>query len=474
MKKIILLFSVSTVFGLMAQTEIAPYFAPTDAPSTYLGNFSTLFSPGDDIPTVSSFTEEGDVASTFGFTCDDGSGSYISMFSGIGNYCGISQEAGMTRTLISPEMDFGVYTSSPTLSFRYIIDDGGSISPSLDGWYEISTLEVMYKESAGGAWNVLDSYTGPDNLWYDISLDLSAASSISTFYIGFRVTTPNTAAVWDYGLLAIDEVVVTGVDGGGGCSPTASSFSVSMCDSYTVPSGDATYTTSGTVMDTIPNAGGCDSVMTINVSVLTATSSSFSASDCNSYTVPSGDETYTISGTYTDTIPNSAGCDSVMTIDVTIGSPDVSISLTGITLTAAATGLTYQWIDCSDMSPVSGATNQDFTPDADGNYAVIVSDGSCSDTSACTSVAGVGIGENIKNVFSLYPNPANDQLFVRFSENQTAATLELLSMDGKQVLQQKIPNGSLITLSISDLKPGIYAVRITGGENTSTKLFTKQ
>ncbi|PCI98697.1 MAG: hypothetical protein COB15_05600 [Flavobacteriales bacterium] len=54
------------------------------------------------------------------------------------------------------------------------------------------------------------------------------------------------------------------------CTPTASSFSVVECVTYTVPSGDETYTTLGTysVMDTINNVAGCDSVMTISVTII--------------------------------------------------------------------------------------------------------------------------------------------------------------------------------------------------------------
>lgn len=39
---------------------------------------------------------------------------------------------------------------------------------------------------------------------------------------------------------------------------------------------------------------------------------------CNSYTVPSGDETYTNTGIYVDTLPNRFGCDSIIIIDLFI------------------------------------------------------------------------------------------------------------------------------------------------------------
>ena len=408
MKKLLLALLIIPVCWAGAQTEIGPYFAPTDAPGTYLGGFEewTLY---DNIPDLSpDWTDEGDV-STNDIIADNGA---VTPW-GPGTYALSGAYTGQSVILVSPEIDFGTFTASPTIDFRWRSSNFGGIFGS-------GSLEVLYKESSGGAWNVVSTYTLTDDVWHTESVDLSGASSYSTYYLGFRFTGITTGASYDYNITAIDDIVLKGTDT---CIPTSSSFSVTVCDSYTVPSGD---------------------------------------------------ETYTVAGTYNDTIPNAAGCDSVMTIDVTLGGVDTSVSASGITLTANATGATYQWIDCSDMSSISGATSQDFTPSADGSYAVIITDGSCVDTSACMTVSGVGIDENEKDGFSLYPNPANDQLFVRLSENQTAVTLELLSMDGKQVLQQKVANGSLITLGISDLKPGIYAVRITGLESTSTKLFTKQ
>ncbi len=48
------------------------------------------------------------------------------------------------------------------------------------------------------------------------------------------------------------------------CSQTNATLSVTACNSYTAPSG-ATFSTSGTFQDTIPNVAGCDSVITINL-----------------------------------------------------------------------------------------------------------------------------------------------------------------------------------------------------------------
>jgi hypothetical protein len=99
---------------------------------------------------------------------------------------------------------------------------------------------------------------------------------------------------------------------------TSSSQTISSCDSYISPSALYTWASSGTYLDTIPNADGCDSVVTTFLTIINSTSSSFSDSGCNSYLSPSGNYTWTNSGLYLDTIPNTAGCDSIISVDLTL------------------------------------------------------------------------------------------------------------------------------------------------------------
>ncbi|KAB1065598.1 T9SS type A sorting domain-containing protein [Salibacter halophilus] len=93
-----------------------------------------------------------------------------------------------------------------------------------------------------------------------------------------------------------------------------------VCDSYISPSGNHTWYSSGTYMDTIFNSTGCDSIITINLTVNNSSSASISPVVCDSYTSPSGNYTWTTSGTYIDTIPNSVGCDSIITVNLTVQS----------------------------------------------------------------------------------------------------------------------------------------------------------
>ena len=123
-------------------------------------------------------------------------------------------------------------------------------------------------------------------------------------------------------------------------------------------------------------------------------SSSIVETACDSYTTPSG-SVLTTSGNYVDIIPNSAGCDSTIMLNLTIiPLPDNSVNQVGTTLTANEVGASYQWIDCdNNNATISGETSQSFTPLLTGNYAVEVTLNACTDTSSCFLVDYTGIYE---------------------------------------------------------------------------------
>lgn len=111
-----------------------------------------------------------------------------------------------------------------------------------------------------------------------------------------------------------------------GGTNTFATISASNCGSYTLPSGN-TVTSSGTYMDTIPNSQCGDSILTVNVTINNSTSSTPSLTVCNSYTAPTGD-TYFSSQTINFTIPNAAGCDSIVALNLTVLNPSSSITET--------------------------------------------------------------------------------------------------------------------------------------------------
>lgn len=95
-------------------------------------------------------------------------------------------------------------------------------------------------------------------------------------------------------------------------------LTVSVCNSYTSPSGDYVWTTSGIYEDYVTPSYNCDSVLIIDLTILEVSYSEIEVSDCDNYTSPSGNYTWNQSGVYFDTLTNTNGCDSIISIILNI------------------------------------------------------------------------------------------------------------------------------------------------------------
>jgi len=222
-----------------------------------------------------------------------------------------------------------------------------------------------------------------------------------------------------------------------------------------------TVSTSGNYFVTVTDSNGCSATSSATtLSVLQNSSSAQTITACDSYIWNSN--TYTASGTYTDTIPNAMGCDSVMTLNLTINMVDTSVTASANSLTANATGATYQWLDCNNnYAVISGATNQIYTPTITGNYAIAVTKNGCTDTSSCYNVTVTGILENGKDAkFSVYPNPTRGLFTIEFA-NRKNMLYEITDISGK-VIHKGMLTDKRTTVDLSKNEAGVYLLKIDG------------
>lgn len=250
------------------------------------------------------------------------------------------------------------------------------------------------------------------------------------------------------------------------CSATASTLTETVCASYLSPAGN-TYTTSGVYYDTIPNAAGCDSVIMIDLAVQNS-SSAITVTSCDSYLSPSGNS-YTTSGTYYDTINNMYDCDSIITIDLTIipNTIDNSVTTDGNQLMANQLVAAYQWMECDSVNytPISGAMNQIYNVMSSGYYAVEITVGECSMMSDCIFVDLTGV-EELNMPFTMYPNPANDEL--NFDHDFGSLMVQVYSANGQLVLNE---NSVQHKMNVSSLNPGVYFVEVTADNNVYRRML---
>ncbi|MBL7712140.1 MAG: hypothetical protein JNL13_06745, partial [Chitinophagaceae bacterium] len=69
-----------------------------------------------------------------------------------------------------------------------------------------------------------------------------------------------------------------------------------------------------------------------------------------------------------------------------------SIDISGHRLESHRTLLAYQWVKCPDYTPIPGSISQTFDVYVDGDYALIGTLDTCTDTTECVSIRGLGIG----------------------------------------------------------------------------------
>jgi len=182
---------------------------------------------------------------------------------------------------------------------------------------------------------------------------------------------------------------------------------------------------------------------------------------CQSYTWIDG-ITYTENNnTAFYILPNSAGCDSIVRLSLTIDSVNVNTIVSDPVITAVATNASYQWLDCgNNYTPISSATSQSFTAKYNGSYAVKVSQNNCTDTSLCVLIINAGIESNTssENVY-VFPNP-NSGVVNIFLGNLKNVSVSVFDVSGKKVYQKDNINLSYFKFNL-DVHDGLYFLEIS-------------
>jgi hypothetical protein len=332
------------------------------------------------------------------------------------------------------------YTSP---SGKYTWTEAGTYKdtiPNAAGCDSIITIDLTIKQPSYNTISetVCGNYTSPSGkyTWYESGT--------------YKDTIPN--AIGCDSIITIDLTVN---------QPSYSTDTHTACNSFTWIDG-VTYTESNnTATYTLTNSVGCDSIVTLDLTILESTSSSISENACDSYTSPSGKYIWTESGTYKDTIPNAIGCDSVITINLVVTKVDVTVTQDNQTLTANQQGAAYQWLDCNNgHSEIPGETSQTFVATQNGSYAVRVEVESCVDTSDCYTVTSLDVSDMEQDdEVAIYPNPSSRFINIFSSESHVIKSIKLVNLLGETVWQSdEADNGYLI--NVSNFVKGTYLLMI--------------
>lgn len=293
---------------------------------------------------------------------------------------------------------------------------------------------VLYSTNGGTTWTTLQAMTGGttcgngQGLWQAANITLPAGcNNIANLRIGFNWTNDN--------------------DGAG----TDPSFAVNNVR-ITVPG--ATPPVAG-ILNTVSTLcpGECVSFSDQSTGTITSWTWDFGdGTTFNQQTPPP--HCYSTPGNYTVTLTvgNSGGTSS-QTVNITVAPlPSTATSVTNTTITALQSGAVYQWVECPSLSLIPNANNITYTATTNGDYAVIVTNAQgCADTSACTTISGLGIDEDINEQFQIAPMPFSTELTISGLKDGDF-TLSIYSIDGREVY------------SIGHATNGTYAIEIPSGQ----------
>ncbi len=281
---------------------------------------------------------------------------------------------------------------------------------------------------------------------------------------------------------------------------TNSTDTQTACDSYTWIDGNTYTSSNNTASHTLSNAAGCDSIITLNLTINNATSSTDTQTACSNYTWINGN-TYTAgNNTATFTLTTAAGCDSIVTLNLTINNTSSSTDtktfcesytwIDGNTYTASNNTATFTLTNaagCDSVVTLNLTINPEYQITIDttinsggsieiggiiyssaGNYISTLNTQAGCDSivtlnlSIVSSLYDIGI-----NSLKVYPNPVKNVLHL---EGDFFNAI-LYDINGKQIAEWK---GTETILNIPNIQTGMYFLSVTSQNGRLVKKLLKE
>ena len=222
-------------------------------------------------------------------------------------------------------------------------------------------------------------------------------------------------------------------------------------------------------------AGGSTNLTVATGNLNDATNWQWYSGSCGGTNIGSGTSvSINTPGTYY--VRGEGGCvtaGTCQTVTVTQTTVNNGATINGHTLTATQNGAQYQWVDCNNgFAAVGGATAQNFSPAADGSYAVIVTVNGCSDTSACLTYSTIGIEESANFVSSVYPNPTTGMITVQL--HTAVSSMTVTDVTGRIVREFAEQSASAVSIDLNKEAKGVYFLNVYVNERVQTLRIVKE
>ena len=238
-------------------------------------------------------------------------------------------------------------------------------------------------------------------------------------------------------------------------SALTSIIDAEICEGTTYSENGFEHSEAGTYTQTLQTSNGCDSIVTLNLSMKPNSTTTFTATVCEGTVYTENGFNASETGIYTRTMESANGCDSTITLDLTVN-PSYQIGVLAI----INRGETY--------------TNFGFNESEAGTYTQHLQtvDG-CDSTIILTLVVMMSLDDTMidGNAFIFYPNPAKSFVNLEFKALKENTLLQILDLNGRKVRTFDLKAGQeTLRIEIGNLPEGVYTIMLG---NTVKKLIVE-
>ena len=230
-----------------------------------------------------------------------------------------------------------------------------------------------------------------------------------------------------------------------------------ICEGSVYSENGFNVSEAGTYTQTLQTVNGCDSIVTLNLTVnpFENTNTNLTAEICESSTYTENGFNLSEPGTYTQNLQTINGCDSIVTLTLTVN-PTYNITI--------------------DASINEGETYEEngFSESEAGTYVhTLQSEFGCDSVITLNLTVNSSLNDVVANAIevSLYPNPANAYTILKVEGLKEQTPVYLFDIQGRK-LKEYVLNAAQQTLRIDlgDLPKGVYTIMLG---NAAKKLIVE-
>ena len=235
-------------------------------------------------------------------------------------------------------------------------------------------------------------------------------------------------------------------------------LTAAICEGSSYTENGFNESETGTYTQNLQTVNGCDSIVTLNLTVSTVINNDITAAICEGSVYTENGFNVSEAGTYTQNLQSVNGCDSVVTLTLTVN-PTYNITI--------------------DASINEGETYEEngFSESEAGTYVhTFQAENGCDSVITLNLTVNSSLNDVVANIIevSLYPNPAQSFVNMELSGEASETMVQLFDIQGKILRTYTLENGKkTLRIELDGLPAACYYLHIISDNRVVVKKIIK-